>query len=105
LKVLLDEPFYASVEQLQLRPLDVRSEIYAFGAVLYHMVTGAAPFSDGDGSFEIVLERKLRDQVISPRQLNPEISPELETVILRSLRSNPDERITIVALEAAFRTF
>lgn len=93
LKDFLDEPFYASVEQLQCTSQDFRSEVYSFGAVLYHMVTGSAPFADNDSSFERVLERKLRDQVIPPRRLNPAISPDLETLILQSLRANPNERL------------
>ena len=40
LESLLDEPFYTSVEQLELKPVDFRSEMYNFGAILYHMLTG-----------------------------------------------------------------
>ena len=92
LKAFLDEPFYASVEQLQCVQQDVRSEVYSFGATLYHMTTGSPPFSDRDNSFEAVLQRKLQNQIILPRQLNPAILPDMEAVILRSLRANPNER-------------
>jgi len=92
LQMLLDEPFYTSVEQLQLRPLDFRSEIYSFGAILYQMVTGQVPFRDHDNSFEKVLTRKLRNQIVPPRHINPQISAPLEAIILRALRANPNER-------------
>lgn len=92
LKGMLDEPFYASVEQLQFGTLDFRSEVYSFGAILYHMLTGKPPFSDGDTSFEAVLQRKLRNQVISPRKLNPGLPDALDKAILRMIRCNPDER-------------
>jgi serine/threonine protein kinase len=92
LRILLDVPFYASVEQLQLQPLDVRSDIYAFGAILYHMVTGKPPFSDQVNSFEKVLERKVDNRLIQPRLLNAGIPSELEDIIQRALRANPDER-------------
>ncbi|MEO8395765.1 MAG: serine/threonine-protein kinase [Chloroflexota bacterium] len=92
LQSLLDEPYYMSVEQLRFGSADFRSEIYSFGAVLYHMLTGSPPFSDGDKTFEAVLERKLQNQIILPHQLNPAISPDMEAVILRSLRANPNQR-------------
>lgn len=92
LKSLLDDPYYASVEQLQCRPLDFRSDTYNFGAILYHMLTGRPPFSQGSVSFEAVLERKLRDQVLAPRRLNPAIPEALELALLRALRCDPDER-------------
>ncbi len=92
LKGLLDEPFYASVEQLQFKTLNIRSDVYSLGAVVYHMVTGTPPFSDGDTSFEAVLERKLDNQIIAPRTLNPALPDALDSALLRMLRANPDER-------------
>jgi serine/threonine protein kinase len=92
LKQLIDEPFYLSVEQLELKPLDFRTEMYNFGAVLYHMLTGAAPFSQGNHSFEAVLSMKKRNDVLPPRRLNPAVPDALDKAILRMLRANPDER-------------
>ncbi len=104
LQSLLDEPFYTSVEQLELQPLDFRTEMYSFGAIVYHMLTGVAPFSDGDKHFEAVLARKQRNQIIPLRQINPALSPALEQVILRTLRANPEERFPdFQALETALR--
>ncbi len=91
-KKLIDEPFYMSVEQLELRPLDFRAEVVNFGAVLYHMLTGVAPFSQGDHSFEAVLAMKKSNQVLPPHHLNPAIPEVLDKAILRMLRANPDER-------------
>ncbi|HVU15222.1 MAG TPA: serine/threonine-protein kinase [Phototrophicaceae bacterium] len=92
LQTLIDDPFYISVEQLQLKPLDFRSEIYSVGAILYHMVTGKAPFANQDNSFNAVLARKLHNQITPPRQINPLISVDLDSAILRTLRANPAER-------------
>ncbi len=92
LQTLIDDPFYISVEQLQLKKLDYRSEIYSIGAIMYHMITGKAPFADHDNSFDGVLQRKRRNQIVAPRQINPLISTGLESVILRTLRANPQER-------------
>jgi len=98
LKSLLDEPYYTSTEQLQFRAVDFRSEVYSFGAILYHMLTGSPPFCDCDGSFETVLERKLLNQVVRPRQLKPQIPASLEATILQTLRANPDERFSDINL-------
>ena len=104
LEVLLDEPFYTSVEQLELKPLNFRTEMYNFGAILYHMLTGVAPFSDGDPGFEAVLVRKRRNQIVSPRHINSKISPVLEKAILRTMRANPEERFPdFKSLEGALR--
>lgn len=92
LATLIDEPFYAAVEQLQCQPVDFRSEVHSYGAILYHMLTGRPPFYGDDNTFPAVLQRKLRRDVIPPRQLNPEISRETESIILRALSPNPDER-------------
>ncbi|MEO8395764.1 MAG: protein kinase [Chloroflexota bacterium] len=104
LQLLLDEPFYTSVEQLELRPLDYRTEMYNFGAILYHMLTGVAPFSDGDKTFEAVLARKQRNQLVPPRHINPAIPVALEKAILCAMRANPNERFPdFLALEGALR--
>jgi serine/threonine protein kinase len=104
LQSLLDEPFYTSVEQLELQPLNGHTEMYSFGAIVYHMLTGVAPFSDGDQRFEAVLSRKQRNQVVPLRHINPSISPALEKAVLRTLRANPDERFPdFQTLESALR--
>jgi len=97
-KSLLDEPYYTSAEQLQLGQVHFRSEIYSVGTILYHMVTGSPPFYDGEGTFETVLQRKLSNQVIPPRHLNPHLPASLESTILRTLRAEPEERFSTMAL-------
>lgn len=93
LKKLIDEPFYISPEQLELKPLDFRTEMYNFGAVVYHTLTGVAPFSQGtDHSFEAVLALKRRDDVLPPTRLNPAVPSALEGAILKMMRAKPDER-------------
>ncbi|MEP7291337.1 MAG: serine/threonine-protein kinase [Chloroflexota bacterium] len=102
LQLLLDEPFYMSVEQMQLKKPDFRSEMYSVGAIIYHMLTGVAPFSDGEIDFDSVLQRKLLNQVIPIRRFNPALPAALEKIVLRTLRANPAERFPdIKALEKA----
>lgn len=64
---------------------DVRSDIYAFGATLYHLLTNSAPVE--------ARERFLRpESLIPPRQINPDISVRTERAILWALNLHPDER-------------
>jgi serine/threonine-protein kinase len=69
---------------------DIRSDIYAFGATLYHLLTNSAPVE--------ARERFLRpESLIPPRQLNPDISVRTERAILWALNLHPDERPQSVA--------
>ena len=64
---------------------DVRSDIYAFGATLYHLLTNSAPVE--------ARERFLRpESLIPPRQINSDISARTERAILWALKLHPDER-------------
>jgi serine/threonine protein kinase len=64
---------------------DVRSDIYAFGATLYHLVTNQAPTDARERFLNPELQR-------SPRQINPEISQRTERAILWAMSLHPDER-------------
>jgi serine/threonine-protein kinase len=64
---------------------DVRSDIYAFGATLYHLLTNHAPVE----ARELFLHP---DALTPPRQFNPDISPRTERAILWALSLHPDER-------------
>lgn len=64
---------------------DVRSDIYAFGATLYHLLTSTAPVE--------ARQRFLRpESLVPPRQINPDISVRTERAILWALNLHPDER-------------
>ena len=64
---------------------DARSDVYAFGATLYHLLTNTPPLE--------ARERFLHpDSLPSPRHLNPEISPRTERAILWAMSLHPDER-------------
>jgi tRNA A-37 threonylcarbamoyl transferase component Bud32/tetratricopeptide (TPR) repeat protein len=81
---------YMSPEQALGRPLDARSDLFSFGAVLYEMVTGRRVF--GNASPVVSLTAVLRDTPASPRSINPAIPEALDHVILRCLEKDPADR-------------
>jgi len=83
-------PDYISPEQVKSKRGDARSDIYALGVMLYEMLTGEVPFH-GPNAFAIMNDRLLNNP-IPPRELNPEISPQLQEIIYRALERKPENR-------------
>ena len=81
---------YMSPEQAQGKKVDTRSDIFSFGVVFYEMLTGARAFS-GDSALS-TLSAILRDEHKPMVQIAPDVPPQLELLITRCLRKNPDER-------------
>jgi serine/threonine-protein kinase len=81
---------YMSPEQAQGKPVDARSDIFSFGAVLYEMATRQRAFS-GDNNIT-TLSAVLRDEPRSLLELSPSIPTPLERLIHRCLRKDPAER-------------
>jgi serine/threonine-protein kinase len=79
-----------SPEQAQGKKVDTRSDIFSFGVVFYEMLTGARAFS-GDSALS-TLSAILRDEHRPMVQIAPDVPPQLELLITRCLRKNPDER-------------
>jgi serine/threonine protein kinase len=83
-------PDYISPEQVKGKRGDARSDIYTLGIMFYEMLTGKVPFT-GPNPFVIMNER-LMNHPIPPREANPEITPELQEIIYRSLERDPKKR-------------
>jgi serine/threonine protein kinase len=86
---VIGTPDYMAPELIDT-PESVSSDIYAFGILLYHMLTGRPPFRGGPPL--AVLWKHVHELPIPPSHLNPTISPPVEQVSLRALHKDPQQR-------------
>jgi serine/threonine-protein kinase len=83
-------PDYISPEQVKGKRGDARSDVYSLGIMFYEMLTGKVPFN-GPNPFVIMNERLLNNP-IPPREVNPEVTPQLQEIIYRALERDPNKR-------------
>jgi len=89
--VVLGTTGYMSPEQVQGKPVDPRSDIFSFGAILYEATTGRRPFA-AESSVE-TMHRILNDKPPPVEELNPKAPAELRRLIRRCLAKNPEQRL------------
>jgi len=81
---------YMSPEQLRGDPVDARSNMFSWGAVLYEMVTEHKAF-DGEDA-DAVRQKILEETPVPPAHLVPKVHPALSEVIMKALSKAPEER-------------
>jgi anti-anti-sigma factor len=88
--MLVGSPDYLAPEQILGETVEPRTDLYAFGVMLYEMFTGSRPFAAKSAGE--ILEQHLHQTPVPPRQLRPELSRSLEHLILKLLAKEPDQR-------------
>jgi eukaryotic-like serine/threonine-protein kinase len=83
-------PRYMSPEQVEGKPADLRSDLYAYGLILYEMVTGDVPFT-GESTLKVMYQR-IQEKPKSPKTLNPDLPNWFVQVIMRCLEKDPAVR-------------
>lgn len=86
----LGTPRYMSPEQVEGKPADQRSDLYAYGLILYEMVTGDVPFT-GETTLKVMYQR-IQEKPKSPKLVNPALPNWLVRIIMRCLEKDPATR-------------
>ncbi len=89
-------PDYASPEQVAGSPVSTATDVYSLGAVLYKLLTGASPHQfEGDSAGAIVLAIS-KGAIAPPSKLSPNLKGDLEMILMKALRTEPQERYATV---------
>jgi serine/threonine protein kinase len=82
--------YYMSPEQARGEPLDHRTDVFSLGIVLYEMLTGELLYKDDDDAS--LLSRVRKADIAPPSLLRPEIPPNLERVVMKTLSRDREDR-------------
>ncbi|HKE52340.1 MAG TPA: Stk1 family PASTA domain-containing Ser/Thr kinase, partial [Actinomycetes bacterium] len=81
---------YLSPEQAKGEHVDARSDLYSTGCLLYELLTGRPPFV-GDSPVSVAYQH-VREEARPPSYYDDEVSPDLDTVVMKALAKDPDDR-------------
>jgi len=87
---VMGSPKYMSPEQIQGQPLDVRSDVYSLGVVMYFLFTGREPFMGESPS--VIAYKHVGETPRPPRDINPDVPQWLNDLILKTLAKDRNER-------------
>ncbi|GAB3411148.1 hypothetical protein GCM10027569_27500 [Flindersiella endophytica] len=81
---------YISPEQVRGGAIDIRSDLYSTGCLLYEMLTGRPPFT-GDSPIAVAYQH-VRENPAAASSLNRDVAPEVDAILQKSLQKNPRDR-------------
>src|SRR5208283_5276266 len=88
--ITMGTPLYMSPEQVEGRPLDHRSDLYSFGVLCYHMLTGKPPFV-GDTALAVAVQH-VKKQPVALEEKRSDLPPALCRVVHRMLAKDREQR-------------
>jgi serine/threonine protein kinase len=80
-------------EQVRSLTIDARTDIYSLGVIMYEMFTGRPPYVGEDMA---VLFQHVEGNPVPPGQINQDLAPALETIILKAMAVDPEQRFQSV---------
>jgi eukaryotic-like serine/threonine-protein kinase len=83
-------PLYMAPEQIEGKKVDGRTDVYALGAMLFHMVTGKPPFEGSDAL--AIAVKHLQETPVAPSSIDSSIPPTWDALILKAMAKEPDKR-------------
>lgn len=88
--LIMGTPEYMAPEQVAGKKVDERADIYSLGIILYELFTGRVPFS-GDSAIAVGF-KQMKEDPPPPREINPQLPIEVETILLKALQKDPADR-------------
>src|SRR5688500_2823950 len=86
---------YLSPEQARGEHVDARSDVYSTGCLLYELLTHQPPFT-GDSPVAVAYQHGLEDPEL-PSNVNPDVDPSTEAVVMKAMAKNPANRYQTAA--------
>jgi serine/threonine-protein kinase len=87
---MLGTPKYMAPEQIEGGVVSDATDIYAFGIVLYEMLTGTVPFTGP--TIDVILAKHLRERPLPPSHFRHDVPAALDAVVMKALEKRPDDR-------------
>ncbi|MFN7000127.1 MAG: protein kinase domain-containing protein, partial [Elioraea tepidiphila] len=91
---VLGTPAYMSPEQFRGEPVDLRTDLYSAGVVLYQLLTGDRPF---EGTFSAIMHKALNVEPPKPSEISVSVAPALDAVVARAMAKRPQARFASAA--------